>query len=381
MFSSNLFNNLTELVKTDDAFFSKDYALDARTYRIFNYRLASWSSFCKLDARNCRGTMFDVTDPETPELVCLPPEKFHNYEEGSVDHTAGIVGDMMVKMDGSLISTYLHNGELRFKSKGSLSSDQALAAMEWINRPENADIKADLEFLTDLKFTVNLEYTSPTNRIVVPYQKDQLTVLSVRSMLTGQTIYGGDLEYMLIGLNRINIKRVLVQYTTPSVVPDQAFVDQTRNEQFGEGYVVEIKTGELSYLIKIKNDRYNTLHLTKDSINSNKRLFEAVIDEVTDDLRAMFSDDQHALDRIDKMERDVQPIFNHIVGTVEVFVDHNKELDRKSFAIKAKAECSSLMGLIMNMYLGHDNDYKTFAKKYRKELFGVTDDVVGDMEE
>jgi T4 RnlA family RNA ligase len=200
-------------------------------------------------------------------------------------------------------------------------------------------------------------------------------------MLTGQTIYGGDLDYMLSGLNRINIKRVLVRYTPMNVVPDQAFVDQIRSEQFGEGYVVEIKTGELSYLIKIKNDRYDTLHLTKDSINSNKRLFEAVIDEVTDDLRAMFSDDQHALDRIDKMERDVQPIFNHIVGTVESFVDHNKELDRKSFAIKAKAECSSLMGLVMNMYLGHDNDYKTFAKKYRKEMFGVKDDVVGDTDE
>ena len=67
-----------------DAFYFDDQKdeLTGKTYRIFNYRLASYTSFQKQDAKNCRGTMFDITDINKPILVSLPPEKFFNYEEG-----------------------------------------------------------------------------------------------------------------------------------------------------------------------------------------------------------------------------------------------------------------------------------------------------------
>ncbi len=132
-----LYHDLVALCSQNESFYYKDVQLDSVKYRIFNYNLCSYEQFhshpCAL---NCRGIMFDVTDPENVELVSLPPEKFFNYEEGNGHqvHLAGKLGIQMDKLDGSLISTYLHRINeneqvLRLKSKASLASTQAVEAM------------------------------------------------------------------------------------------------------------------------------------------------------------------------------------------------------------------------------------------------------------
>jgi T4 RnlA family RNA ligase len=328
--------------------------------------------------------MFDVTNQENVKLVSLPPEKFFNYEEGGVDHTKGTLGDKMVKMDGSLISTYIHNDQLYLKSKGSLFSSQALDAMKFLDKDENAQLKKELEKLAKSGFTVNLEYTSPENRVVIPYQTEELTVLSARRHEDGRNFFATKL-IELLDKNHMNatIAEMVHHESLHGKQIDQLkFVDDVRAEQEGEGYVVEIVLPDgSSYLSKIKNIRYIALHHTKDSVNSAKHLFEAVIEEATDDLRSMFADDQYVLNKVEEMERHVQPIFNNIIKTVEEFHAANKELVRKDYAIKAKSEQPELMSLIMNSYLGQENDYKEFAKKRRKEMFGIGEDPVVDEED
>jgi hypothetical protein len=81
--------------------------------------------------------MFNINDPKNVQLVSLPPENFFNYEEGNVSeqHKQGQLGDQMDKMDGSLISTFIHFDDknqriVRLKSKTSLTSPQAFEAMQ-----------------------------------------------------------------------------------------------------------------------------------------------------------------------------------------------------------------------------------------------------------
>ncbi len=133
-----LYTDLVSLCSSDASFYSKDVILDSTTYRIFNYRLGSYQSFHSYpSALNCRGTMFNINDSEHIQLVSLPPEKFFNYEEGQGyrHHELGQLEDQMDKMDGSLISTFLHfnkNHEqvLRLKSKASVRSSQTVEAMQ-----------------------------------------------------------------------------------------------------------------------------------------------------------------------------------------------------------------------------------------------------------
>ncbi|CAF4822441.1 unnamed protein product [Rotaria sp. Silwood2] len=82
--------------------------------------------------------MFNITNPKNVQLVSLPPEKVFDYEEGFGQkqyHERGRLGDKMEKMDGTLISTFLHGRTsneqvLRIKSKQSLTSNQVLEATQ-----------------------------------------------------------------------------------------------------------------------------------------------------------------------------------------------------------------------------------------------------------
>ena len=51
----------TDNATTIDTFYYQDTDYMGRVYRVFNYRLASFSSFHKTNAKNCRGTTFDIT--------------------------------------------------------------------------------------------------------------------------------------------------------------------------------------------------------------------------------------------------------------------------------------------------------------------------------
>ncbi|CAF0977774.1 unnamed protein product [Rotaria sordida] len=132
-----LYDDLMSLCSLDDTFYYKDIRLYSVKYRIFNYRLCSYATFqSRTAALNCRGTMFNMTNPKNVQLVSLPLEKFFNYEEGFGQkqyHERGRLGDKMEKMDGTLISTFLHgtaSKELRLKSKQSLTSKQVVEAMQ-----------------------------------------------------------------------------------------------------------------------------------------------------------------------------------------------------------------------------------------------------------
>jgi T4 RnlA family RNA ligase len=125
--------------------------------------------------------------------------------------------------------------------------------------------------------------------------------------------------------------------------------------------------------MKIKTDDYSTLHHCKDSVTIPRRLYEVVVQEAHDDLRAMFSTDQYVLDRIDEYEKLVKEIYAKIDDGPVRFYNENKELSRKDFAIKGQAELPRLyFSLAMNLYIGKTNDYKEFLIKHYDD-FKVTD--------
>jgi T4 RnlA family RNA ligase len=140
-----------------------------------------------------------------------------------------------------------------------------------------------------------------------------------------------------------------------------------------EGVVVVLNSGEW---FKLKTDWYAALHKTKDSINSKRKLFECIITEASDDLKAMFYEDVVVMKAINDMEALVIPKFDHVVAVVEKFYADNKGLDRKSYAIKGQQDLDrELFGLAMNKYVGREIDFKEWAIKHY-EWFGVRDEVI-----
>ena len=367
-----LYNNLMNLCKDpihEEAFYYQDYTFDDKIYRIFNYRLVNWTTFQDaVDAKKCRGTMFEISNE--PVLASLPPDKFFNYAEGDVDHS-NFSGNILVheKLDGSLISTYMHNGELRLKSKGSINSSQAIEAMLWLELPKNSTLKQNmLDIMADNACTINLEWTGPQNRIVVGYESTELRVLSINMHDTGYTILNwkdSDLPFTA----QINLDEYCADIEENNL---QSIVNKMYNETTGEGYVVSFLYGNnLQYQVKVKNHTYCNLHKIKDSISNPEALAELIIRGGVDDVYDLFSDDMITINIIEDMENVVVPIFNHMVATVEAFYFGNKDLTRKEYAIKARTEVPILMPLLMNLYIEREISYEDFAVKNIHTIFGV----------
>ena len=323
----------------------------------------------KEGALECRGIMFEVDSVgEYVKIVCRPMAKFFNlYENPStMDLDLTQVMRFMDKADGSLISSYLHNDVARLKSKGSLNSDQANDANAHLNLPEHADLKLFTDVFAGLNYTINFEWCSPDNRIVLAYDKPELKILNIRHNITG--------DYMdIFGDPACINHKVLQKYAVDSFTVDNpveflaSVPDMTESI---EGFVCEMKDGAL---FKIKTLAYLTLHKSKDSINSPRRLYEAVLYEATDDLRSLFHDDPAAISIIAEMEVKVDKLYNHVVDSVEKFYDANKHLDRKDYAIAGQKELDKpFFGLAMNLYLDKPFSYKEFMVKRWKD-FGIKD--------
>ncbi|CAF1080535.1 unnamed protein product [Rotaria sordida] len=275
-----LYDDLMSLCSLDDTFYYKDIRLYSVKYRIFNYRLCSYATFqSRTAALNCRGTMFNMTNPKNVQLVSLPLEKFFNYEEGFGQkqyHERGRLGDKMEKMDGTLISTFLHgtaSKELRLKSKQSLTSKQVVEAMQLLVD----DFKTELEKLVRLNYTVDMEYTSPSNHVFVSYPQAQLTVLSIRSHTDGHTLFGTQLKKFLLENHFPTILDHLVPFESiPPDVTHKQLLQDIYQQPHGEGYVIEIiQSDRPSYLVKIKTQKYLMIH--RDVILPNENTSKKIL--------------------------------------------------------------------------------------------------------
>ncbi len=369
-YQSTLFNNLTHLVETNEAFFSNDWPVDNIIYRNFAYRLASYTDFLEPSAKECRGVMFSI-DTETGEiaLVSLPFEKFFNHNENpfTMDLDLSDIVEIADKADGSLITTYTHDGVLQFKTKGSLTSDQAINANMFMHLEDNAAFRSELIKGEQLGCTIIMEWCAPDNRIVLPYMEGRLIVLGIRNREDGSYINFEDVdgEHFPETLNR---------WTKIIQTDDaKAYIENVDDMTKVEGVVFRMKDGQR---VKKKCTWYLALHHTKDSINTPRRLYEAVLEEATDDMRSLFHDDPLALKMISEMEEFVEVRYNRFVETIETFYDAHKDEDRKTFAIAGQgALTKTQFGLAMARYIGRDYSYKDAMKKRWKE-FNLKDEKV-----
>ena len=236
-------------------------------------------------------------------------------------------------------------------------------------------MKSEIDRLVRLNYTVNMEYTSPGNHVFVSYSQARLTVLSIRSHADGEALFGSRLKAFLSENNFLAILDQLVPFeSVPSVMSHEQLLEDVYQQPAGEGYVVEIVQADRpSYLVKIKTQKYLRMHRDGEDANSPRSLFEAIIHEQSDDLRGLFQDDADALTRIDEMEQHIRPKYNRMVESIEQFYQANKRRSKREFTrtITMTETMKIYLPLLMKLYAGEENDYKGFAMKHAKELFGM----------
>lgn len=356
-YQDTLYQDLMNLVSTNEAFYFVDQEMDGDSWRVFSYRLASYSDFLAPNALECRGHMFRTKGDEAVALASLPAPKFFNLNECPFTMNLDLSKTLMImnKEDGSLISTYLTNKGLRLKSKASLHSQQAIDAMEWLSK--NPALKGELQEIAEEGYTLNFEWVAPWNRIVLEYTEPRLILLNVRNNETGEYLSRND-----------PLLRWISDLWVDTVSTDDpaAFADSISTMIGIEGFVFVLP----DQLVKIKCNQYCSLHSALNEVNTSKKVAICVIEEGIDDLYALFKDNSETLSYMEDIECKVTAKFNHMIKTAEHFHQDNKELSRKDYAIKAQSMKDGYMSLYMNLYSGKEPDYKQFAIKNIDSFLG-----------
>lgn len=355
-----LYKNLLKVVEENENFYFVDQTTAMQTkVRIFSYHLGSYSDWLKPGALECRGIMFQMEEETPVKLLSRPMEKFFNYAEvkawEKLKDAPALIGDtvidVMVKEDGSLISTFDDSGYLGLKSKASIQSEQAMDASAFLfSHPE---LRERLYALVKDGYTVNMEWVSTKNRIVVGYAEPSLIILNVRDNDTGEYVPYKTLFNDLV-LRRYLVERTAVEISGLDGI--SSFAEYAYSLEGFEGYVVQTNKG----FVKLKTNWYVNLHRTKDSINNNKDLFLNIVDNTVDDLKQLFIDDILALKKIDAFEVLFIDSLNRLLKLAFKQVEDNKGKSRKDYAIALSSDLTTegriIFGPLMNYFSSSDKE-------------------------
>jgi T4 RnlA family RNA ligase len=316
-----IYQELLDLVEHHSPIFVFNHiSFDNTYYRVFFYNYSTYAKFLLPSAMECRGITFEVKENgDFIRLSSMPMQKFFNYKENAF--TQGIENHLievsMFKEDGSLMSSFMHDNKIYLKSKGHLFSEQANAANLVLSKKE--DLEKVIRFFENKECTVNLEYTAPDNQIVLHYKEPSLTILNVRSRITGEYIPYDDLVKME------SVQPFLVKnYSEYVNVSLEEFGEVIKDMENIEGFVVQVK----NQWIKFKTDWYCIRHNTIDIFNpfskkGRKNLINAVLKEETDDLKQLIEGNQFLLDIVTQVE-------DFVAEYLEDFKQKNPNIDRKN---------------------------------------------------
>ena len=303
---------------------------------------------------SCRGLVFD----DKGNQVSYPFKKIFNIEEDK--HTPTDHFEIYEKVDGSLITVFNYNGEWVVSSRGSFTSEQAVAAQGLFNNLKNIDsLDVDATFLFEL--------IAPWNRIVVNYGDiEELILLGTRT-----SSYEGSWQE-LYEISKVIGCKVVKRYEF------EGYKDiQKLNWNNHEGFIVRFSNGDRC---KIKFADYVKLHQILTNFSSydvweNLKTFGKLPEEMLKDIPDEFYDWVHGMES--KLRKEFNRIEKlHMERLSSILKD---KLNRKEFALRVQKLKDVNQGLIFAMYDGKEDKVKETIWKMIKPEYEKPFESVGNI--
>jgi T4 RnlA family RNA ligase len=369
-----------KLVEENAAFSSTDEEFDGIPFRIFNYRLASYSDFLIPGAVEMRGITFNLLTGKR----YLSIHKFFNHAENpfTIDEKEekefGCIVkwntekklDIRDKRDGSLIQALLIKGNVVFKTKGSFYSEQTEICREQID-PELEDL---LRKLLNVGYTPLLEYTSPENKIVVNYNIPELKIIQIRNLFGEYLTYDEIINHLEIP-EKYMVERISLTF--------EEILKRQETEKGIEGWICfnpNVEDLRVAFR-KVKTAEYFILHrlVSPNELVENK-LIKVILDEGIDDILAVCNDFQRG--KFSEMEELVTHYFNSNLKRCEELYKILQTSERKEFAImynkhdffgvimksKSLEEVSENLKIIIKKRTSKLQDARKFLKNLKEEI-------------
>ncbi len=290
------------------------------SYTVVDYVYTTDDSFAHAIARECRGLKFD----RTGKIIARPFHKFFNLGEKERPEEIDWLRPHVVldKLDGSMIHPALVDGELVFMTRMGITPQAQLA-----QRHASPDVLKLSAAMIDRGITPMFEFTSPDNRIVVAYERPELTLLAARHIVGGDYLTSAELA-------DIGAKFAVPVVRAMAAVEDiHAFVDESRREEGIEGYVIAFEDG---HRIKLKTDGYVLRHKALAGLQLEKNVVELVAARAVDDMLPLLKTDiaQH----LKIYEAKLLGGVSRHAAEISAFVEQNRGLERKDFAQRTMKE-------------------------------------------
>lgn len=306
----------------------KEYGYISITYHV----VTEVSQFDSQYAREARGIKFDLEG----NIIARSMPKFFNMgerpkEERRYNKEQPIVQE---KLDGSLVHPLILNNEVRLVTKAGVTETSIRAEKECQLSKEQLN---KLGELLQQRYTPLLEYTSPNNKIIVNYEKPELTLLAVRNTITGEFL---DLDYY----------SKLLSLPTPFIYDDRSIMGIS--EWLGvEGVVLVYSSG---YRLKIKTEDYLRKHHALEGLSLEKHALPLALQDKVDDLSGIL--DQDDFDKFFQYWCSINKEAIEISTKLSDLRDSLKDLSRKEVALYVKSHLYSLeQAMFWKIYQGNDS--------------------------
>lgn len=326
---------------------------DRGTHTVINYLVVKPDTFPPLDVaggsakmraerklhnafrRECRGLLFDPDG----NIIRRPLHKFFNINEReetlarNIDLSRPHV--ILEKLDGSSISPFRIGDGTTYESVvyGTRMGDteigqQAADFAKTRHQYYELFVRCEVAGLTPI-----FEWCSRQQRIVIDHPEDQLVLLAIRKMTTGEYTPYERLKMLAEELNIPVVQTVGVGYngSTDDLVE---IVRGLPMAEYGEGIVVCFQdTGEM---VKLKLDEYCLIHRAKERILEERYVVEDIINGDIDDVKATVLEEDR--DAIDKYQQKFWTALDVQADELGQWIHqmHRKYPNRKDFALSSE---------------------------------------------
>ncbi len=311
---------------------------DHGTHVTIDYQVQTENTFRHPIARECRGIKFWPDG----KIAFRPFHKFFNRGE-RVDLEEAYYNDnyrMFEKLDGSLIHFMKVNGEVRAMTKAGITDVSILCESELDKMVDNREhfLRMVDYYLEVHGVCLMFEYTSPRNRIVIKYDRPQLTLIGARNLYDG--------EYQRLEphyTEHLGVERV--KEYTGSINDAKDWVNR-------EGLVLVWGNG---YRLKLKADDYVLKHRTKDAMQFEKNVIELSLSDAVDDMAGALDHDDFVKLReyADNVIQDVKSYASFITTVAqEAKAEYETRKEQAAFILDIVKK--SRTGLVFKVLDGHD---------------------------
>ena len=317
-------------------------------FTVASYVMSDNKTFNDEYSRECRGITFD----KNGDIASRSLHKFFNVNERDETNEENLkwndIHCILDKLDGSMLSPVMVNGECTFKTKKSFTSDVANSCNEFV-KTDTKYIAFSSFMLSELNATPIFEYMSPDTRIVILCKHPAMKLLHIRNNISGEYYTRDQVQSLAKDFGIPVVNEVSHCFNSFSDI-----IDECKTLEGVEGFIVQFNNGEM---VKIKTLWYLRLHRAV-SFLRERDIALLVIEEEIDDIKSHLVETGVNLDKVNEIESRVLKQINDIHREIIKICIENGELSRKDFAAKfAKHE---LFWLLMQAYLGQEANVKKF---------------------